>query len=159
MRMNDMAKEIILISACLLGQNCRYDGKSKPVSELFKLKEFYDLIPVCPEVLGSLKTPRIPAEIQGDKVITQNNKDVTENYHNGAYWASSVCRMKNIKLAVLKEKSPSCGVHLIHDGSFSGKTIPGQGITTQKLLKQGIKVINEEEAVELYHRLKNGESA
>ncbi len=159
MRMTDMAKEIILISACLLGQNCRYDGKSKPVSEVLKLKEFYDLIPICPEVIGGLKTPRIPAEIQGERVVTKNNKDVTENYHNGAYWASSVCRMKNIKLAVLKEKSPSCGVHMIHDGSFSGKTIPGQGITTKKLVKQGVKVINEEEAIELYQRLKNGETA
>ena len=152
-----MAKEIILISACLLGEKCRYDGKSKPVANILKLKEFFDLIPICPESLGGLKIPRAPAEIQGDKVINKNNKDVTENYNTGAYWASAVAKMKNVKLAVLKEKSPSCGVHFIHDGSFTDKIIEGQGITTRKLIKQGIKVINEEEALELYQQLKAGE--
>lgn len=151
-----MAKEIILISACLLGQKCRYDGKSKPVKDILKLEEFYDLIPICPESLGGLKIPRAPAEIKGDRVLNKNNKDVTENYNTGAYWASAVARMKNVKLAVLKERSPSCGVHFIHDGSFTDKVIPGQGITARKLLKQGVKVINEEEALELYKRLKEG---
>lgn len=147
-------KEKILISACLLGQKVRYDGKSKEVKGLIELTEFYDLIPMCPECSGGLKIPRVPSEIVGDKVLSKNGKDVTSNYNDGAYMASTICRLQNIKLAVLKEKSPSCGTHYIHDGSFTDKVIEGQGITARKLMKIGIKCMNEDEALELLKKKK-----
>lgn len=146
-------KEKILISACLVGENCRYDGKNALVKELKELTKYYDLIPICPEVSGGLKTPRFPSEIKDGKVISKNDKDVTEFYNNGAYWAKSVCLLYNVKLAILKEKSPSCGVHQIYDGTFSNNLIEGEGITTKKLKQMHVKVINEKEAVELLHKL------
>ncbi len=146
-------KEKILVSACLVGENCRYDGKNQKSSDILKLTKYYDLIPMCPEVSGGLKTPRRPSEIQGTKVVMDNRRDVTDNYHDGAYWASQIVRMYHIRLAILKEKSPSCGVHLIYDGTFSGKTIEGKGITTRKLESMGVKVINEDEARQLLSQL------
>lgn len=142
-------KEKILISACLLGQNVRYNGKTKEVKGLKDLVKYYDLIPICPESSGGLKIPRDPSEIVGDKVLSLKGKDVTENYKSGAYWALSICQIYNIKLAVLKERSPSCGTHFIHDGSFTDKVIPGQGITAARLTKAGVTCINEDEALEL----------
>lgn len=139
-------KEKILVSACLIGENCRYDGKNSLNKDVLALTKYYDLIPICPEVSGGLKTPRYPSEIKDGKVINSKGKDVTDNYNDGAYWASTVAILQNIKLAILKEKSPSCGTHKIHDGSFSGKLIDGKGITTIKLEKARIRVINEEEA-------------
>ena len=142
-------KEKILVSACLIGEHCRYDGKDNLVKEVLELTKYYDLIPICPEVSGGLKTPRIPSDIQGDKVVNKKGLDVTTQYNDGAYWASSIAQIYHIKLAILKEKSPSCGSKLIHDGSFSGKVIPGKGITTKRLEKMGVKVISEEEVPEL----------
>ena len=146
-------KEKILISACLLGQKCRYDGKEKGIKELLKLTKYFDLIPVCPEVLGGLKIPRYPSEILNDRVINQKGVDVTENYNNGAYWVFSVAKQMNIKMAILKENSPSCGVHKVHNGKFDGGLIEGSGITTKKLLSIGVKVLNEEEALKMLEDL------
>ncbi|MFA6830024.1 MAG: DUF523 domain-containing protein [Bacilli bacterium] len=146
-------KEKIIISACLLGQKVRYDGKTKPVDGIMGLAKYYDIIPVCPECSGGLKIPRDPSEIVGDKVLSKNGRDVTSNYNDGAYWASSVCRIYNVKLAVLKERSPSCGTHLIHNGKFDDGVIEGQGITVRKLTKLGVKCINEDEAMELLRKL------
>ncbi|MFA6624303.1 MAG: DUF523 domain-containing protein [Bacilli bacterium] len=148
-------KEKILISACLLGQKVRYDGESKPVRGIMELAKFYDLIPMCPELSGGLKIPRAPSEIIGDKVMSKNGRDVTDNYNAGAYWASSICRLYNVKLAVLKQRSPSCGSKVIHDGSFTDKVIPGKGITVRKLEKMGVKVIDEDEALALIEELKS----
>lgn len=136
----------ILISACLLGTPCRYDGKSKACPWIAKLTKYYDLIPVCPETMGGLKTPRDPAEIQEGRIRTQKGRDVTDNYQDGAYWALAAGKFKNVSLAILKENSPSCGVHFIHDGSFSGKLIPGEGVTASKLRKNGFHLIDEEES-------------
>ncbi len=147
-------KEKILISACLLGQKVRYDGKSKEVKGLIELTKYYDVIPMCPECSGGLKIPRVPSEIVGDKVLAKNGRDVTSNYHDGAYMAATICKLYNIKLAVLKERSPSCGTHFIHDGSFTDKVIEGQGITARKLASIGVKCINENEALELLNKLK-----
>lgn len=146
-------KEKVLISACLIGENCRYDGKSKTNKEILQLAKYYDLIPICPEMSGGLKTPRSPSEIQGDKVVSKNGRDVTDNYHDGAYWAYSICTLYHVKLAILKEKSPSCGVHYVHNGKFDGGLVEGMGITTKKLVSAGVKVINEDEAVALLHQL------
>ncbi len=146
-------KEKVLISACLIGENCRYDGKSKTNKEILQLAKYYDLIPICPEMSGGLKTPRSPSEIQGDKVVSKNGRDVTDNYQDGAYWAYSICTLYHVKLAILKEKSPSCGVHYVHNGKFDGGLVEGMGITTKKLVSAGVKVINEDEAVALLHQL------
>jgi uncharacterized protein YbbK (DUF523 family) len=149
-------KEKVLVSACLIGENCRYDGKNQSVPEVLALTEFYDLIPICPEVSGGMKIPRFPSEIQGEKVINKEGKDVTDFYEAGAYWAASICQIYHIRLAILKEDSPSCGAHEIHDGSFTDKKIPGKGITARRLEKIGVKVMDEKEAKELLKTLKSG---
>ena len=146
-------KEKILVSACLIGEKCRYDGKDNLCQDLLKLTKYFDLIPICPEVSGGLKIPRVPAEIQGNRVVTKKGFDVTSNYQDGAYWASSIVSMFKIKLAVLKERSPSCGSKKIHAGKFDGTLIDGKGITTQKIKKMGVKVISEEEVPELLKQM------
>lgn len=142
-------KEKILISACLIGDNTRYDGKSCKNDDVLKLTKYYDLIPICPEVNGGLKTPRDPSEIKGNKVISSKGKDVTSYYQDGAFLAESICHLFSIKLAILKENSPSCGVNFIHDGTFSGNLIKGKGITTERLEKLGVKCITENQINEL----------
>lgn len=148
-------REKILVSACLIGENCRYDGKNNKTNEILELTKYYDLIPICPEVSGHLKTPRRPSEIQGDRVVMNNGKDVTDNYNDGAYFAYSIARLYNIIIAILKESSPSCGVHLIHNGKFDGGKVEGKGITTRKLESLGVRVLNEDEAKELLKQKKN----
>ncbi len=140
-----MKREKILISACLVGENVTYKGKNNKSPYFEMLLEKYDLVPFCPEVEGGLKVPRAPSEIKEDKVITQKGKDVTDNYLEGASKAIMLCELLSIKRAILKEKSPSCGVHKVYDGSFSNKLIEGKGITTTALEKKGIKVYSEEE--------------
>lgn len=152
---NKNRRDKVLISACLLGESCRYDGKSKKVEGIEKLLNYFDLIPICPEVMGGLKTPRDPSEIKGLMVISKKGKNVTEEYNSGAYLASTIAHIKHVKLAVLKENSPSCGVYKIHDGSFTNKLISGEGITTKRLKKENIPVINEEEALELLKELQD----
>ncbi|MEM2419661.1 MAG: DUF523 domain-containing protein [Candidatus Bathyarchaeia archaeon] len=134
-----------LCSACLLGVKCRYDGsdfKNKRVVELLKAEL---LIPVCPEQLGGLPTPREPAEIVGRRVLTRSGKDVTENFIRGAKETVKIAKLLGVKEAILKQGSPSCGYGRIYDGTFSGKTVKGNGITAAMLIKHGIKVITEED--------------
>lgn len=138
-------KEKILVSACLLGLPCRYDGKSKPDERVIALKEKYELIPFCPEVYGELETPRTPSERVGDRVIMCDGKDVTENYKRGAEGALYLCNTLGIKKAVLKERSPSCGKGKIYDGSFEGILTDGNGVTADLLIKSGIEVLGESE--------------
>lgn len=137
--------ESILVSACLLGEPCRYDGKSKPCPAVMALKERYNIVPVCPEVMGGLPTPRIPSEICGDRVLMKDGRDVTENYDRGAKTALRLARENGCTVAVLKEKSPSCGSGLIHNGSFDGGLVAGDGVTAQLLKKEGIRVLGESE--------------
>ena len=113
--------EPILISACLLGAACRYDGGSKPVLSVEALMGRYQLVPVCPEQLGGLPTPREPSERQGDLVVMKSGADVTAQYQRGAEQALHLARVFGCKKAVLKERSPSCGSGEIYDGTFSGK--------------------------------------
>ena len=136
-------KKPILVSACLLGEPCRYDGASKPCSAVLALKERYDLIPICPEVMGGLPTPRIPSEVMGEHVIMHDGRDVTENYRRGAEEALRIAVENGCTLAILKEKSPSCGSSGIYDGSFTKTLIPGDGITAALLKSHGIRVIGE----------------
>lgn len=143
----DMKK--ILVSACLLGTPCRYDGKSKPCDAVIALSQYFELIPVCPEVMGGLQTPRVPAERTGDKVITENGKDVTKEYLLGAQNALRTAKENGCRIAVLKEKSPSCGKGRIYDGTHTKTLTEGNGTTAELLLKNGITVIGESEI----HRL------
>lgn len=139
----------ILISGCLLGLKCRYDGKEKKLPEIEKLIESYNLIPICPEQLGGLPTPRIPAERVKDRVITQAGVDVTKEYRLGAEEALKIAKLYNCKKTILKEKSPSCGCGKIYDGTFSRNLIVGNGVTAELLLKNGIEVFGESEVDKL----------
>lgn len=135
----------ILISGCLLGLKCRYDAKEKKLPEIEKFIESYNLIPVCPEQLGGLPTPRIPAERVKDRVINQGGIDVTKEYQLGADETLKIAKLYNCKKAILKEKSPSCGCGKIYDGTFSRNLIDGNGVTADLLLKNGIEVFGESE--------------
>lgn len=147
----------ILISACLVGDKVRYDGRSNYNPLIKDLLEYYELIPFCPEVEGGLKTPRIPSERSRDKVINQEKNDVSKYFNEGAERALNICQYLNIKMAVLKEDSPSCGVHEIYNGLFQNRKVPGQGVTTELLTKHGIKVISEKEIPELLNIKKSEE--
>ncbi len=140
--MNKMRKKIA-VSSCLLGINCKYNGLSNYNEAIIKLQDEYELIPICPEVLGGLSTPRIPAERVGDKVINKEKADVTNNYHLGALKALERLKKENINIAILKSKSPSCGKGFIYDGTFSSSLIEGNGVTTDLFLDNGITVVNE----------------
>lgn len=137
--------EKILISACLVGDKTRYDGKGNYHPLVKQLLEKYELVPFCSEVEGGLSIPRKPSEIVKDKVINKDGKDVTRNYVSGAQKALNICKYLDIKIAILKDGSPACGVHEIHDGNFKGRKIKGMGVTASLLSKNGIKVISEDE--------------
>lgn len=133
----------IAVSSCLLGINCKYNGSSNYNEAIVKLKENYELIPICPEVLGGLPIPRIPAERIGNKVINKSQVDVTNNYHLGALKALKILKNENIDIAILKSKSPSCGKEYIYDGTFTSSLVEGNGVTTDLFLDNGITVLNE----------------
>lgn len=137
--------EKILISRCLLGENCTYRGDSNFCEKAIALGEKYELIPVCPEMDGGLSTPRNPAERIGDKVISNTGKDVTAEYVKGAEIALKAAMENNVKFAVMKARSPSCGSGVIYDGTFTGTRICGDGVAAEALKNHGIQVITEEE--------------
>ncbi len=136
---------MILISACLAGVNCRYDGENCYNEKIMELVKNGEAILVCPEQLGGLSTPRVPAEIINGKVITKDGIDVTEEYKKGATEVLKLAKCLNINKAIFKSKSPSCGCGIIYDGTFSGNKVNGNGITTQVLLDNGINVITEKD--------------
>ncbi|MBP3208323.1 MAG: DUF523 domain-containing protein [Oscillospiraceae bacterium] len=136
---------MILVSACLAGIPCRYDGGSNLVPEIRQLVAEGKAVTVCPEVLGGLPTPRIPSERRGDKVINKAGEDVTEAFLSGAEKAFEIAREHDCKTAVLKARSPSCGHGCIYNGSFNGTLVQGNGVAAQMLLKNGIRVQTEEE--------------
>ena len=137
--------EKILISACLLGINCKYNGKNNYNSLIEKLKEKYILISFCPEQMGGLSTPRNPSEIKRDKVISSAGDDVTINFIAGANKALDISKKENISIAILKEGSPSCGSNYIYDGTFTKTKVDGMGITARLLKNNNIKIYNENE--------------
>ena len=139
----------ILISACLLGCRCRYDGASRPQPWIAALAERHTLVPVCPEQLGGLSTPRPPAERRGDRVVTREGGDVTAQYRRGAEEALRLCRLLGCDPALLKERSPSCGSGAIYDGTFTGTVTAGDGVTAELLRKNGIPVYGETQADQL----------
>ena len=136
----------ILVSACLLGCSCRYDGKSKPCEPILSLASRHCLIPVCPEQLGGLPTPRPPAEIMGKRVINNQGHDVTQAYEKGAMEALKLYQALDCRMAILKSRSPSCGCSQVYDGTFSGTLHPGDGVTASLLKQHGIPLLTEEES-------------
>ena len=137
--------ERILISACLVGDNVKYDGGNNKNPLIDKLLEKYELVPFCPEVEGGLPIPRHPAEQRGEQVVNDLDEDVSDEFYRGADLALNICLYLKITKAILKERSPSCGSKKIHDGSFSNKLIDGEGVTTELLKRKGIIIYNEDE--------------
>ena len=149
-------KPRVLVSECLLGVNCRYDGGGKAIPELRELMALAELIPVCPEVLGGLPTPRTPSERRGGRVVARDGADVTAAFARGAGEALKLAELFGARIALLKERSPSCGSGTIYDGSFSGGLTPGDGVAAEMLKENGIIVYGESRARELIDELKGG---
>lgn len=140
---------MLIVSKCLTGECCRYDGRSKPDPEIAALVNEGRAIAVCPEQLGGLPTPRVSAELTGTgedvlsgkaRAVTRDGRDVTEKFVTGAEKTLAIARLAGAKRAILKAKSPSCGCGLIYDGSFSGRLVPGTGVAAALLEKNGIEV-------------------
>lgn len=137
-----------LVSSCLAGINCRYDGKNNLNKKVADLVKAGKAIPVCPEVLGGLPTPRDPSEIivdeEGNKrVVTAKGKDLTAEFKLGAEKTLQIAKILEAKKAILQQRSPSCGSGKIYDGTFSGNLISGRGLTAELLIAEGIEVLTE----------------
>lgn len=145
--------EKVLVSACLLGVRCRYDGKSVPCDALLQRLDKLDAVPVCPEILGGLPTPRTPSERQGDRVTAKDGRDVTAQYRRGAEEALRLAQLFGCRYALLKERSPSCGCGKIYDGSFTGTLTDGDGTAAALLCANGIQVFGETRLEQLLERL------
>ena len=135
--------ENLLISACLLGVQCRYDGGHNQLPQLKELLKTHTCIPICPEQLGGLPTPREPSQRRADAVVSRSGADVTAQFRRGAEQALHLARLYGCKAAVLKERSPSCGSGEVYDGTFSGRLTPGDGVTAALLKANGIAVYGE----------------
>lgn len=133
----------ILVSACLLGAKCRYNGKGVLDEHIAALMKKHHLIPFCPEIYGGLPTPRNPAERMGDEVLTKEGRSVTAEYQKGAGEALRLAQLYGCRLAILKERSPSCGHGSIYDGTHSGTLTAGNGVTAELLMRNGITVLGE----------------
>ena len=142
-------KEKLLISACLLGENCKYNGGNNYNAAVEALKERCDFVPVCPEQDGGLPTPRTPSERLRGRVVSKDGKDVTAQFTKGAQLALEAALENGCKTALLKERSPSCGCGTIYDGSFSGTVVPGDGVTAELLKQHGITIYGESQITEL----------
>lgn len=139
-----------LISACLCGCPVRYDGGGYTQYPLFRrLVEQGLALAFCPECAGGLPVPRLPAECRGSRVVTRDGDDCTQAYERGARKALALCREVGIRVAILKENSPSCGTTRVYDGRFRGVRIPGEGVTARLLRRHGIRVLSEEQALTL----------
>lgn len=144
-----MERETLLVSACLLGVRCRYDGGEQYCAAAADLLARYELVPVCPELLGGMPVPRTPAEIRGDRVVSKDGEDRTGKFRLGAERTLELARKCGARRALLKARSPSCGSGTVYDGSFSGRLVPGSGIAAALLAAAGVQVLSEDEAGEL----------
>ncbi len=144
-------KENLLISACLLGVRCKYDGghNALPAAELAGLRERYRLVPVCPETASGLPAPREPSERLDGRVLGRGGEDVTAAFEKGGETALALAERFGCRKALLKERSPSCGSGRIYDGSFSGVTVPGDGVAAEKLRAAGLELFGESQIGEL----------
>lgn len=138
-------KEKILVSACLLGIDCKYSGGNNLNEKVLEYIKDYEVIPVCPEIMGGLSTPRPPSERIGDKVLNNQGTDVTNEYTKGALETLKLAKLFNVKKALLKAKSPSCGKGKIYDGTFTSTLIEGNGVTVDLLESNGIEVTSEQD--------------
>lgn len=139
----------VLVSACLMGFRCRYDGGTQRLACLDALRERHVLIPVCPEVMGGLPTPREPSEIRDGRVMSRDGRDVTLVFLRGAQEAARLAQACGCECALLKERSPSCGLGKVYDGTFSGTLTDGDGLCARLLADCGLRVIGESRAEEL----------
>ena len=139
----------IMVSACLLGENCKYNGGNNRSPELLHLLSGHEVVPVCPEVLGGLPTPHAPAEIVNGVVINREGVSVDDAFRLGAKKAIEMARQEKPDLIILQSRSPSCGVKEIYDGTFSGKLIPGYGVFAEMALQAGFRVIDAEDVPEI----------
>ena len=144
-----MEKEKILVSACFLKEGYKYNGGANINNKIIELAEKYEFILICPEVQGGLSVPRMPSEVVGNKVVNNIGEDVTTQFTEGAKIALELARKYNIKKAILKKRSPSCGKGIIYDGTFSGNLIEGNGVAAQLLIDNGITVYTEDELEKL----------
>ena len=141
--MNDSSP--ILVSACLLGVPCRYDGTGHADARVLALAKKRHLIPVCPEQLGGLPTPRPPAERHDTRVLTRDERDFTAAFTRGAEETLRLAKLFSCRIAILKSSSPSCGSGQIYDGCFCGRLIPGDGLTAALLKQEGLTVLSEKD--------------
>ena len=136
---------MILVSACLLGHDCKYNGGNNDNAAVHAYLEGKDWVCFCPERAGGLPAPRLPSEIRGERVVSRAGDDVTEEFRLGAEKALAFCRAHGVDRAILKARSPSCGVHAVYDGSFTGTVVPGMGVTARLLAENGIARMDEED--------------
>ncbi|MDU5368670.1 MAG: DUF523 domain-containing protein [Finegoldia magna] len=136
----------VLISACLLGVDCKYNGSNNKLDDeiIHSLKEKYNLIPVCPEIMGGMPTPRNPVEITDGKVFDNDGVEFTKEFEKGSEEVVKLAKLYDTTIAILKENSPSCGSNYIYDGTFNHQKIKGMGIAAHKLSKENIKLFSEE---------------
>ena len=136
---------VILVSACLLGEYCRWDGGTNRNEAVIRFCEGQEVIPVCPECAGGLGTPRLPSEIRGGVVVNREGTSVDAAFREGASRCLAKADGRPVTLAILKARSPSCGTGQIYDGTFTGTLVPGDGVFAALLKEKGIRVISEEE--------------
>lgn len=142
----------IMVSACLLGENCKYNGGNNDNEKVKAFCQGHEIIPICPEVLGGLPTPRIPAEIVNGVVTNKKGISVDTQFRLGADKALQIAKENNVDLVILQSRSPSCGVNQIYDGSFSGKLVSGNGIFAQLLIKNNFSVIDSASIEAVYSK-------
>lgn len=135
----------IMVSACLLGENCKYNGGNNLSEKVINFIKDHEVIPVCPEVMGGLPTPRLSSEIVNGVVTASDGHSVDEEFRKGAQIGLALAKENNVDLVILQSRSPSCGVNQVYDGTFSGKKIEGQGIFAQLLIENGYKIIDIED--------------
>ena len=136
---------MILVSGCLLGLNCKYNGGNNDNAAVHKFLEGKEYVVFCPERASGLPAPRLPSEIRGEKVYSRAGDDVTAEFTAGAEKALAFCKRHGVTQAILKARSPSCGVHAVYDGTFTGKVVPGMGVTARLLAENGIELMDEED--------------
>lgn len=135
----------IMVSACLLGENCKYNGGNNLSEKVLHYLKGHEVIPVCPEVLGGLSTPRLPAEIVRGVVTANDGRSVDKEFRAGAVKGLELAKEENVDLVILQSRSPSCGVKQIYDGTFSGNKIQGRGIFAELLQTHGFQTIDVED--------------
>ena len=135
----------IMVSGCLLGENCKYNGGNNLSEKVMKFIEGHEVIPVCPEVMGGLSTPRVPSEIVNGVVTMADGRNVDEEFRKGAQTGLNLAKENHVDLVILQSRSPSCGVKQIYDGTFSGKKIEGQGVFAKLLTENGFRIVDVED--------------